>query len=180
MTSKEYRELLLLPEWREFRKKFIDESGGKCEKCDTEGSADNPLEVHHKKYIDGRKPWEYSEDELMVLCKRCHEKLHHNLANCGKWVPVFDKDGKEITDAYKCKRCNGCGYVEYEFCDGVCLKCNGEGVFLRQAFTVEDTKLLADSVWAEAQRTGRTKNLKTWNDVYNWLLDIREMKEKPE
>lgn len=38
------------------------------------------LEVHHKHYRkkDGiyKKPWEYSNDELMVLCHECHQEVH--------------------------------------------------------------------------------------------------------
>lgn len=31
------------------------------------------LQVHHKKYVRGRKPWEYPDEQLETLCWRCHE-----------------------------------------------------------------------------------------------------------
>lgn len=34
------------------------------------------LNVHHPRYINGRMPWEYDNDELMVLCEPCHKDQH--------------------------------------------------------------------------------------------------------
>lgn len=34
------------------------------------------LNVHHKEYIKGRKPWEYENEQLLTLCEECHEIEH--------------------------------------------------------------------------------------------------------
>jgi len=45
------------------------------------------LQIHHKKYIQGRLPWEYENDDLITLCKECHNKQH--LSNK---IPLYDTD----------------------------------------------------------------------------------------
>ena len=68
-----YDEQLQDPRWLEFREKVFKARGRVCEHC---GSIE-VLQVHHPKYIHGKKAWEYSTDEVIVLCKKCHEKEHH-------------------------------------------------------------------------------------------------------
>lgn len=58
--------------WKKFREKILDIRGRKCEMC---GSVHN-LQVHHIKYIYGLYAWEYSQDELLVLCENCHKAEH--------------------------------------------------------------------------------------------------------
>lgn len=58
--------------WQNLRQEIIKERGEKCELC---GKTRN-LCVHHKVYIKGRYAWEYPKKHLIVLCNRCHEKVH--------------------------------------------------------------------------------------------------------
>ena len=60
------------PEWRKKRKLVLDDRKNQCEIC---GSSQN-LQVHHTKYIRGRRLWQYANDELKVLCASCHRKEH--------------------------------------------------------------------------------------------------------
>lgn len=41
-----------------------------CQHC---GSKEKELQVHHKAYKKGLKPWEYPDDMLITLCSDCHE-----------------------------------------------------------------------------------------------------------
>jgi hypothetical protein len=34
------------------------------------------LDVHHKRYIPGAKPWEYPDADLIVVCDYCHASAH--------------------------------------------------------------------------------------------------------
>lgn len=85
------------------------------------------LHVHHKYYVDGRKPWDYPNDALITLCSECHEKLHRGrLAE----VPVYtcDLQGVYIKKNYTpCQRCHGQGYLkEYLYYQGgICFRCHG-------------------------------------------------------
>lgn len=61
------------PNWQKKRLEKLNESGWVCESCN---SHDDQLHVHHNHYIKGRKVWEYSNDELRVLCDECHKEIH--------------------------------------------------------------------------------------------------------
>lgn len=58
--------------WDAFRKFVFAVRGKKCEMC---GST-HILQIHHPKYKNGRLAWEYTCNEVVVLCKECHSKVH--------------------------------------------------------------------------------------------------------
>lgn len=88
-----------------------------------------PLNIHHKYYILGRKPWEYDNDALITLCPHCHQKRHLQTK-----IPIFEFSNhqqRQIKDNLQlCDRCGGAGYLpEYHYyLGGICFKCHGEGV----------------------------------------------------
>lgn len=86
------------------------------------------LNVHHKYYVTGLKPWEYEDDALVTLCKECHQK-RHEIA-----IPKYRTLSKNIIDGYchKCERCGGSGYLPqyYHVQNGICFKCGGEGTIV--------------------------------------------------
>ena len=59
--------------WEAFRKFVFVVRGKKCEIC----GGTHILQVHHPKYKGGRLAWEYTCNEVQVLCKECHEKVHN-------------------------------------------------------------------------------------------------------
>ncbi len=70
-----YRERLKHPRWQRRRLERLSTADWKCSRC---AAADKPLHVHHKVYRAGAEPWEYSDDELAVLCEDCHDLEHKN------------------------------------------------------------------------------------------------------
>lgn len=60
--------------WLNKRNEILQRDKYRCCKC---GSEIN-LQVHHKRYIDGRKAWEYDNSDLITLCNKCHYKEHHS------------------------------------------------------------------------------------------------------
>lgn len=68
-----YNRLLKDKRWKEFRLKVMSERGSKCECC---GGTDI-LQIHHTFYISGKMPWEYDIKDMRVLCRTCHQKIHH-------------------------------------------------------------------------------------------------------
>lgn len=80
-----YAEKLKDPRWIEFRERFLsnlfykrrevspDSDDDWCEGC---GLPANHFHVHHRIYIKGREPWEYSFDCLSALCPDCHKRVH--------------------------------------------------------------------------------------------------------
>ena len=67
-----YNEQLKNEKWKAFRNFIFVVRGYKCEMC----GATQKLQVHHPNYIKGRKAWEYTCNEVIVLCEQCHRKAH--------------------------------------------------------------------------------------------------------
>lgn len=82
------------------------------------------LHVHHKLYIVGKLPWEYTDDDLITLCNWCHWDFHEK-----NIVPVFRSvnDKMEQLDINPCFRCNAAGWFpEYSHVySGICFRCKG-------------------------------------------------------
>jgi len=88
-----YRELLRLPEWQKKRLIIMQRDQWKCTQC---GAGDLQLHVHHKRYIQGKKPWEYSNCDLITVCYSCHDDLHkceEFLGVCIPWSLYENEDG---------------------------------------------------------------------------------------
>ena len=75
-----YDILLQDSKWKYLSNK-LKEKYGKCQIC---GCKKN-LQVHHKyylKYSDTMmNPWDYPEDAFIVVCDKCHKKLHEQHVN---------------------------------------------------------------------------------------------------
>lgn len=90
----DYYEYLHSPEWKAKRKQKLKEVGHKCEEC---GSAKN-LKVHHITYENlGNEDM----DDLLVVCKRCHNKLH--IVDNGE---RFAKEQNKLKEKNKSKHTN--------------------------------------------------------------------------
>ena len=68
-----YEEQLKDKRWETFRKFIFSVRGRKCEIC----GGNHILQVHHPKYKSGCLAWEYTCNEVMVVCRHCHEIIHH-------------------------------------------------------------------------------------------------------
>ncbi len=116
-----YEEQLRNPQWEEKRELIIKRDNHRCKMCGKYGPS---LSVHHRYYLYKHKAWEYNDEVLVTLCRKCHEFIHE------KYCPVvyFPKDEHLIPlDFTRCGRCDGRGFLpEYRHVmDGICFKCNG-------------------------------------------------------
>jgi hypothetical protein len=66
----DYETYLKTPEWKRRRNRILESVGKRCQRCGAKGVE---LHVHHLTYE--RRGEELPED-LIVLCKDCHEKEH--------------------------------------------------------------------------------------------------------
>lgn len=105
-------------DWKKFREEVIRLDGGACSNCNRTPANGVVLQVHHKRYVEGRKPWEYPYDACYTLCSGCHAAEH------GKIPPKFG-----WTFA---------GWDDLGALDGICDLC---GKALRYTF------LVAHSAW---------------------------------
>lgn len=69
--------------WYDKRRQIIKRDNNTCCRC-KRCLPDDQLQVPHLHYIEGRKPWEYEDFELITLCKHCHAEEHgHVKPTCG-------------------------------------------------------------------------------------------------
>jgi hypothetical protein len=74
-AQRKYMEKLNDPRWLMKRCDIIARDKGTCQSCgDTEGI----MQVHHEYYQDGRDPWDYPDNALILLCKGCHSVEERN------------------------------------------------------------------------------------------------------
>jgi hypothetical protein len=75
--TQEYLSYLESPEWKLKRDVFLHAARYRCAKCKTSHPAGSGLEVHHLHYDTlSDEKWK----DVLVLCVRCHEAEHLNLA----------------------------------------------------------------------------------------------------
>ena len=72
MDKGKYKEFLKDGRWQRKRLEIMQRDDFKCKQC----GATNDLQVHHLRYFNGRKPWEYSNEDLVTLCGKCHSLAH--------------------------------------------------------------------------------------------------------
>ncbi len=70
--KKQHAKELASPKWKKKREEVFERYGKQCVEC---GSTKN-IQVHHLIYRKGHNLWEYNVDELIPLCKKCHQKIH--------------------------------------------------------------------------------------------------------
>lgn len=76
MTREEYEKLLQSDYWKGYSYSLIKERNFTCEDCGRSfPNMRHMLQVHHLVYRDAN-PWSYNPEELIVLCKECHQKRH--------------------------------------------------------------------------------------------------------
>ncbi len=68
-----YTDQLKDERWLKKRQEAIERDNYTCQLCFKEVKKFN---VHHKKYIDGKKAWEYDVKDLISLCPKCHKDYH--------------------------------------------------------------------------------------------------------
>lgn len=93
MTKQEYKDLLESDYWRGFSYSIIKERNFTCEDCGAYYPNErNKLQVHHLVYRD-INPWSYAPEEMVVLCRECHEKRHGIVHTPDTSSVIEEKDG---------------------------------------------------------------------------------------
>ena len=86
-TNSTYHELLLDERWGSKRQHILERDNFRCRNCF--GKED--LQIHHRQYHVWREtgnmvlPWEYKDDLLIALCKKCHQIGHEKYK-----IPYFE------------------------------------------------------------------------------------------
>ncbi len=69
MEKISYSDKLKDPRWQKKRLEIFNRYEFTCKLC---GDKETTLNIHHKKYVYGKEPWEYDNEELVTLCEHCH------------------------------------------------------------------------------------------------------------
>lgn len=78
-----YANLLKTNDWKNFSIRVRDRVGNFCQMCKR---SDVVLNVHHWFCDATRQPWEYKDNEVIVVCEGCHGQIHVELQNFRKYV----------------------------------------------------------------------------------------------
>lgn len=78
--------------WAEFRERIIALDGSVCLECGRSEADGVALQVHHKHYIPGRRPWEYDPSDCETLCKGCHAREHGEIRPGTGWEYIGEDD----------------------------------------------------------------------------------------
>lgn len=99
--------------WSGFREKILQRDGYKCTQCGITVD-DAVLQVHHEKYLYGKKPWEVPEYYCVTLCKGCHAEEHGIIPPKTGWEYMGEDDLGDLIG-----ECEYCGselrYEHYLF-----------------------------------------------------------------
>lgn len=90
-------------DWIRFREQGIKLDDGRCVRCQR-GRPEVVLQLHHRFYIAGRKPWEYEYEDCETLCKSCHAQEHGIIMPQSGWAFLSSDDLGDL-----CGNCEDCG-----------------------------------------------------------------------
>ncbi len=62
--------------WIQLGKSLRRSRGNSCQSCKR---GDVATQVHHVNYRRGAEIWDYDEEELVLLCAECHDKIHKSI-----------------------------------------------------------------------------------------------------
>lgn len=97
--------------WNSFRAEVIELDGRVCTRCGRGPEEYAVLQVHHKKYIHGRDPWEYPYELCETLCKGCHAAEHGKIPPKVGWIYLGEEDLGDLIGV-----CDFCGNrIRYSF-----------------------------------------------------------------
>lgn len=65
-----YTEKLKDPRWQKKRLEIMERDKWACRIC---GDRLKNLHVHHVFYMNGKEPWEHTDEFMVTLCCDCHE-----------------------------------------------------------------------------------------------------------
>lgn len=89
-------------DWQAFRRQVIRLDNHVCTVCGRSEKDGAILQVHHKRYIKGKKPWEYPYELCSALCKGCHAMEHGIIPPNFGWTHVGWDDLGELSGTCDC------------------------------------------------------------------------------
>lgn len=82
--------------WWDKRTEILMRDYFHCTQCGCD--ANNILEVHHLDYIKGRLAWEYSNDNFLTLCRKCHSQEQFRAPAEAQLLNILKREGFLVSD----------------------------------------------------------------------------------
>lgn len=89
MATKDY----LDPRWQKVRLEIMERDSFQCQSC---GSKEKPLHVHHRAYDKGKRIWQAKSEDLVTLCEECHESVEQmvrDVRSIGDKIAFLEESG---------------------------------------------------------------------------------------
>lgn len=97
--------------WLELRDRVLKRDEYVCVNCDSRPEDTRSMQVHHRRYLPGRFPWEYDLNDLETLCQGCHAITHGKIRPSEGWIECNEEDLEDV-----CGECEICGTaIRYVF-----------------------------------------------------------------
>jgi hypothetical protein len=93
MAKLTFAEQIKHPNWQRKRLEVMEDAGFECESC---GTNEVTLNVHHKRYIKGRMYWDYERTDLSCLCEDCHKQEHASRELLDRLISEAGSGGMDI------------------------------------------------------------------------------------
>lgn len=159
-----YRNLLKTEEWKTFRSRILELDNYTCTKCNTCYKEEpSNLNIHHKVYYRGLRPWEYTPEDVTTYCRRCHAEEHNFLE-----MPKFGWEYIGMEDLGNLvRRCDNCdSQLRYQH-----TVYHPSVGYLYVGATCAD-KLTESQEASELEKREKRKksSLKTWKQGENGIL----------
>lgn len=85
-----YAEFYNSAEWKKLRNQKFFDADGLCELCKEKGIIREGIDVHH--LVEISKDWSkrLDYDNLVLLCKDCHNKIHNRQSDLQDFLNFWD------------------------------------------------------------------------------------------
>ena len=78
--------------WLVLREQKFNDANGLCEKCLEKGIVKCGIEVHHKIPIEENWSKRLDYDNLILLCKECHQEEHSRSGSLNEFLKIWNKE----------------------------------------------------------------------------------------
>jgi len=86
-----YHRQMKHPLWQKKRLEVLELHNYTCQEC---GDKETELHVHHPFYKRGAMIWDYTKEELMCLCNKCHADTHELDESLNKYMKSCSLNAK--------------------------------------------------------------------------------------
>ncbi|WP_375559971.1 HNH endonuclease [Bernardetia sp. OM2101] len=105
MQTKAIRKSYRNVKWCNFAKQVKERDNLLCTKCNRP-EPNVILQVHHKRYVNGKSPWEYELNDCVTLCKGCHAREHRIIEPNEDWTLIETHDLGDLSGICERRNCD--------------------------------------------------------------------------